>query len=52
MDTKKLRNLINFALELKILVRDLGRSNVISKRELEELLVKYDINTQELKRLL
>lgn len=32
-----------FALEVKKLIRNMGRTNVISISEIDELIVKYDI---------
>lgn len=45
---KDLNRYKSFAKEIKILVRSMGRSNVISKSEIEELIIKYDINLGEL----
>jgi len=43
------KNIINFMIELKEIVRNSGRTNVITLNKLDELFVKYNINLRELK---
>ena len=38
----------NFIIDVKGLLRNLGRTNIITPRELDELFVKWDINIKEL----
>ena len=44
---KRFEELKEFAREVKLLVRSIGRSNFVLKRELEELIVKYNISFSE-----
>ncbi len=38
----------NFIIDVKGLIRNMGRTSVITPREIDELFVKWDINMKEL----
>ena len=44
----KPQNLKKFAIEIKNLIRNLGRTNVIPIAEIDELFVKFNINVRDL----
>jgi len=46
-----MRNLVGFAIELKNLVRNSGRTNIITINKMEELFNKYEINLRELEEM-
>lgn len=45
-----MNNIINFIIELKQHLRNLGRTNFVSRNYLEELYIKHNINVKELEK--
>lgn len=46
MNKKEFENYKNFAIEVKRLVRNLGKTNFISPQDIEELIIKYNIRLE------
>jgi hypothetical protein len=46
-EKRRYNELLGFALEIKKLVRNLGRTNTITSQQLEEMFVRYNINLSE-----
>jgi len=44
-------NIIDFVLDLKKEIRELGRTNVLQVSKIEKLLIKHNINKIELEKL-